>query len=120
MGSMRNNGLVCGKSLDDFLSAIEGFHGWKAPGLIIGGFMVDLCQALIGKDVEADAIVESRHCLPDAIQIFTPCTVGNGWLKILDWDKFAITLYDRHTCDGYRVWLDLEKLRAFTDILISA
>jgi formylmethanofuran dehydrogenase subunit E len=40
--------------------------------------MVDLARELIGIDTEADAIVETRHCLPDAIQLFTPCTVGNG------------------------------------------
>jgi formylmethanofuran dehydrogenase subunit E len=103
---------VCGRSLDNFLREIENFHGWKAPGLVLGGFMVDWAQELIGPDVEADAIAESRHCLPDAIQLFTPCTIGNGWLKILDWDKYALSLYDRKSFDGYRVWLDLEKTRS--------
>ncbi len=83
--------LICGKSQEAFLMEIEAFHGWKAPGLILGGFM-GWAQELIGPDVEADAIVETYHCLPDAVQIFTPCTVGNGWLKVLDWDKFALSL----------------------------
>jgi formylmethanofuran dehydrogenase subunit E len=108
--------LVCGRPMDEFLGAIESFHGWKAPGLVLGGFMVDLAQELIGPGVEADAIAETRHCLPDAIQIFTPCTVGNGWLKILDWDKFAISLYDRRRLTGYRVWLDLEKTKLFPNL----
>ena len=85
--------MVCGKPLEDFLSSIENFHGWKAPGLVLGGFMVDLAQ-----------------------EIFTPCTIGNGWLKILDWDKFAISLYDRRQRNGYRVWLDLEKMRSFPNL----
>ncbi len=101
--------LICGKTQEKFLLEIEAFHGWKAPGLILGAFMVDWAQELIGPDVEADAIVETCHCLPDAVQIFTPCTIGNGWLKVLDWDKFALSLYDRNKLDGYRVWLDLDK-----------
>jgi len=34
--------------------------------------MVDWAIERIGNDIEADAIVETRHCLPDAIQLFTP------------------------------------------------
>ncbi len=107
---------VCGRSLEDFLDTIEKFHGWKAPGLVIGGFMVDWAQELTGPGVEADAFVETRHCLPDAIQLFTPCTYGNGWMKVLDWDKFALSLYDKKTLDGVRVWLDLEKTRSYPNI----
>ncbi len=116
MSTLLSNQKICGKSREDFLAAIGAFHGWKAPGLVIGGFMVDLAQELIGPGVETDAVVESRHCLPDAIQIFTPCTVGNGWLKILDWDKFALCLYDRHGLKGYRIWLDIEKLGKYPNL----
>lgn len=107
---------LCGRPLIDCLRIIEDFHGWKAPGLVIGMFMIDLARELVGEHVEADAIVETRHCLPDAIQLFTPCTVGNGWMKILDWDKFALSLYDRKKRYGYRVWLDLEKTRQFPNL----
>jgi formylmethanofuran dehydrogenase subunit E len=105
--------IVCGRPLDECLRVIEGFHGWQAPGLVLGLFMVNLARELIGADTEADAIVETRHCLPDAVQLFTPCTVGNGWMKILDWDKFALTLFDRREFGGVRVWLDLAKTRQF-------
>ena len=107
---------VCGKSSEEFYRAIERFHGWKAPGVVIGGFMVDLAQERIGPDVEADAIVETIHCLPDAVQIFTPCTCGNGWMKVIDWDKFALTLYDKKTLHGERVWLDIGKICRFPDV----
>lgn len=107
---------VCGKSYEEFYHAIESFHGWKAPGVVIGGFMVDLAQEHIGPGVEADAVVETIHCLPDAVQIFTPCTFGKGWLKVVDWDKFALTLYDKKTLKGVRVWLDIEKIRRFPDV----
>jgi formylmethanofuran dehydrogenase subunit E len=107
---------VCGRSIEEFLEAIERFHGWRAPGVVIGGYMVDYARDFIGPDVEADAIVETNHCLPDAVQLFTPCTYGNGWMKVLDWDKFALSLYDKKTLEGVRVWLDLEKCRHFPAI----
>jgi formylmethanofuran dehydrogenase subunit E len=107
---------VCGRSLDVFFSDIKRFHGFVSPGLVLGGFMVDWAQELIGLHVEADAVAETCHCLPDAVQIFTPCTIGNGWLKVLDWDKFALCLYDKKALTGHRVWLDLEKARLFPNI----
>lgn len=107
---------ICGRSPQDVLNTIESFHGWTAPGIVLGGFMVDWAQELVGPDIESDAIVESRYCLPDAVQLFTPCTIGNGWLKILDWDKFALSLYDRKNLAGYRIWLDLDKTRQFPDL----
>jgi formylmethanofuran dehydrogenase subunit E len=108
--------MVCGRSLDAFYNDIERFHGFVSPGLVLGGFMVDWAQELMGPNVEADAVVETCHCLPDAVQIFTPCTIGNSWLKVLDWDKFALCLYDKRKLAGYRVWLDLKKAHLFPKI----
>ena len=92
--------VVCGYKTADLLKKIEGFHAHVAPGLVLGAFMVDLAQRLMGPGAIADAVVETRKCLPDAIQIFTPCTIGNGWMTVLDWRKFAITLYDKETFQG--------------------
>lgn len=103
--------MICGRTRDELLTEIRNFHGFVAPGLLIGAFMVDLTYDCLEKQGEYDAIVETRNCLPDAIQILTPCTVGNGWLKILDLGKFAITMYDRNTFEGCRTWLDLEKAK---------
>jgi formylmethanofuran dehydrogenase subunit E len=108
--------MICGRTRDELLTDIRNFHGFVAPGLLIGAFMVDLTYELLEEDGEYDAIVETRHCLPDAIQILTPCTVGNGWLKILDLGKFAITMYDRHTFLGRRTWLDLDKAQAYETV----
>ena len=91
---------ICGRPVEEFLLAVENFHGLKAPGVVIGGFMVDWAQEGLSPGVEADAIVETCHCLPDAVQLLTPCTFGNGWLKVLDWDKFALSLYDKKTLGG--------------------
>lgn len=112
--------VICGLPRDDFLKKIEAFHGFTAPGLVIGGLMVDMAQELVrenmGEGVDADAIVEAKHCLPDAVQIFTPCTIGNGWLKIVDWGKFALCLYDKNSMHGYRVWFDVSKAANFPNL----
>jgi formylmethanofuran dehydrogenase subunit E len=63
-----------------------------------------------------DALCESDSCLPDAIQILTPCTVGNGWLKIVNTGRFAITLYDKKSGDGIRVSVDAAKLDRYPEI----
>ena len=107
---------ICGWPLESYLQALEDFHGWRAPGAVIGGFMVDFAQEALPPGIEADAIVETCHCLPDAVQLLTPCTFGNGWLKVLDWDKFALSLYNKKTLEGFRVWLDLTKTLAFPEI----
>lgn len=108
--------MICGRTPEELLHDIQAFHGYVAPGLLIGAYMIDSVNRRMGKNIEADAIVETRHCLPDAVQIFSPCTIGNGWMKILDLDKFAITFHDRHTHEGIRVWLDLEKTENHPEI----
>ena len=50
---------VCGRPLKKFLEEVEKFHGWKALGILIGGFMVDWGLELLGGGVEFDAIVET-------------------------------------------------------------
>jgi len=114
--SWASSGLLCGRPAAQTLEIIERFHGAPAPGVVIGAVMVDWARERIGPGVEADAIVETERCLPDAVQLFTPCTIGNGWLRVLDWDRFALTLYDRFSRKGFRVWLDAGKTSAYPAI----
>jgi len=109
-------GVLCGRPAALVVEEIRRFHGFPAPGVVIGAFMVDWAQEHIGPGIEADAIVETLRCLPDAVQLFTPCTLGNGWLRVLDWDRFALTLYDRASRRGVRVWLDARKTAAYPAI----
>ena len=103
-------------TLEGYIDRVRAFHGYAAPGVIIGGLMVDLAYRQLPDEGLFDAICETYRCLPDAVQLLTPCTIGNGWMKILDWDKFALSLYDRRTFDGVRIWLDLEKAQSFPNI----
>jgi len=103
-------------SVEDYMHLVRSFHGNIAPGLIIGGFMVDLARGGLPEGVLFDAISETRTCLPDAIQLLTPCTIGNGWLKVLDFGRYALCLYDKYQGDGVRVFLDPAKIEDWPEI----
>jgi len=103
-------------SFEDYLHLVESFHGNVAPGLVIGGFMVDLALKRMPEGVLLDAICETTTCLPDAIQLLTPCTVGNGWLKIFNLGRFALSLYGKEDGTGIRVFLDAAKLEAWPEV----
>ena len=95
---------------DEYIEMIKAFHGHVAPGVVIGGFMVDLAFRNLPEGNFFDAVCETRACLPDAIQLLTPCTVGNGWLKIINLGRFALTFFEKFTGSGVRVFVDNKKL----------
>ncbi len=103
-------------SYEEYVRLVESFHGGLAPGLLIGGFMVDLALKNLPEGEFFDAICETEACLPDAVQLLTPCTTGNGWMQVLDFGKFAISLYEKSTGEGIRVYLDLEKLEKWSEV----
>ncbi|MEM5785732.1 MAG: FmdE family protein [Syntrophobacteraceae bacterium] len=103
-------------SYEDYLQLVGSFHGTAAPGLVLGGFMVEMGLRHTPKGVLFDAICETTACLPDAIQLLTPCTIGNGWLKIVSLGRFALSLYDKYEGNGVRVYLDPEKLKRWPEI----
>ena len=82
---------------EEFMEEARAFHGYPAPGLIIGGYMVELAKRHMPEGVLYDAVSETAHCLPDAVQLLTPCTFGNGWLRVLPFGIYAVTLYDKAT-----------------------
>ncbi|MBN2362662.1 formylmethanofuran dehydrogenase subunit E family protein [candidate division WOR-3 bacterium] len=103
-------------SYEEYIRLVESFHGSLAPGLLIGGFIIDLAMKNLPEGDFFDAICETQSCLPDAVQILTPCTIGNGWLKVFDFGKFAVTLYEKKSGNGVRVYLDAEKLINWPEI----
>ena len=107
---------ICSYSYEKYISLVKSFHGHVAPGVLIGGFMVDLALKNLSKEELFDAICETRACLPDAIQLLTPCTVGNGWLKVINVGRFAICLYEKVRGEGVRVFLDPIKIERWSEI----
>jgi formylmethanofuran dehydrogenase subunit E len=107
---------ICTYSYEEYLQLVKSFHGNLAPGLIIGGFVVDLALKHLPEGEFFDALCETPVCLPDAVQILTPCTIGNGWLTVLDIGRFAVTMYEKKGGQGVRVFLDAEKLENWPEI----
>jgi len=106
---------IAAYSYDEYVHLVKSFHGSLAPGLVIGGFIVDLALKNLPEGEFFDAICETSVCLPDAVQLLTPCTIGNGWLKVVDLGRFAVTLYEKEKGAGIRVYLDTDKLKAWPE-----
>lgn len=101
---------IRGLSVDKYMEKVKAFHGHLAPGMVCGGFMVELIMRNLPENGLYDAIVETRACLPDTVQVLTPCTIGNGWLKIMDTGRFSMMFYDKYSGYGVRASLDQDKL----------
>jgi formylmethanofuran dehydrogenase subunit E len=103
-------------TFEEFKAKAAAFHGYPAPGLIIGGYMVELARRQLPAGTLFDAVAETAKCLPDAVQILTPCTLGNGWMRVLNLGRYALSLYDKYTGTGVRVWIDLERMAPYEEI----
>jgi formylmethanofuran dehydrogenase subunit E len=107
---------ICSYSVDDYMRLAKSFHGSIAPGLLVGGYMVDLAVKQMDEGILFDAISETSSCLPDAIQLLTPCTTGNGWLRIMDFGRFALSIYNKESGEGVRVTLNYRSLDEWGEI----
>lgn len=108
--------IIRNYTFEEFVERVKEFHGYAAPGVIIGGSMVDLAYHHLPKEGLFDALCETPKCLPDAIQLLTPCTVGNGWLTVVNIGRYALTLYNKETGEGVRVFVDTEKLEIWPEL----
>ena len=95
---------------EEYIEKVKGFHGSVAPGLVAGGIMVDIARANLPEGELFDVLCETKQCLADAVQLLTPCTIGNGWLKIVDTSRYALIFFNKYTGEGVRVHLDAAKL----------
>ncbi|MGC9964413.1 MAG: FmdE family protein [Syntrophobacteraceae bacterium] len=114
--TVSNSETIGRYSYPEYLAAVKSFHGYDAPGLMMGGFMVNMAMRHMPGGVLYDAVSETRNCLPDAIQLLTPCTMGNGWLRILNLGRYALSLYDKKTGEGVRVFVDAQKARSWPEV----
>ena len=103
----------------EMLSQIEKlvpFHGYLSTGAFIGLQMLKIAKELLDiKNGERVFVTcETLNCLPDPFQILCGSTIGNKGLKILDYDKMAITINKaaetgEERVKGVRIFLDPEK-----------
>jgi len=102
--------------LDGYIQLVESFHNYAAPGVILGGFMVNLAKGHLPEGTLFNALCETSVCLADAIQLLTPCTIGNGRLKILNLGRYALSLFDKDKGIGVRVFLLPQKIDENSEI----
>lgn len=102
-------------TFQEFKTMAERFHGYAAPGLLLGGYMVALAQKHLPEGTLFEAISETRKCLPDAVQLLSLCSMGNNWIKVRDMGRYAVTLYDKYAGKGVRVSIDIKKLDAWPE-----
>ena len=103
-------------TFEEYVEECRKFHSYPAPGLIIGGIMVQAARIRLPQGLLFDAVAETSSCLPDAVQLLTPCTAGNGWLRVVDLSRYAVTLYNKYTGEGVRVLLDAGKLDPWPEL----
>lgn len=104
---------ICGIGYSDFIIRMEEFHGYQSPGILLGGLMLDAALKDLETTPYLNVVTETVVCLPDAVQLLTPCTIGNGFLQIFDWGKFALTPYDRTTRFGMRASINYDRLSSY-------
>ena len=102
-------------TLDDFLRRTENLHGYAAPGVLAGGYLVARAKRLLPPDSLFEVVCETSKCLPDAVQLLTVCSIGSGRLWIRDSGRYAVTLFDKYTLEGIRSSIDLEQLEKFPE-----
>ncbi len=78
--------------------------------------MVERAMEEMPSGILYNAVSETPACLPDAIQLLTPCTIGNGWLAVLHLGRFALALYDKASGEGIRVSLDHDRIEEFAEL----
>jgi len=101
---------IGGYSYKEFREMATLFHNYPAPGLMLGGYMVEAGKAMMPEGTLYEVLAETPWCLPDAAQMLTPCTIGNGWLKVVNLGRYAVTLHDKHSGEGVRFSVCPEKL----------
>lgn len=103
-------------TFEEFCQLAANFHGYAAPGVLIGGYMVEKARSALPEGTLFEAVVESPKCLPDAVQLLTLCSTGNQRMKIHNLGRYALSLFDKHSGEGYRVSLNSEKMRAYPEL----
>lgn len=103
-------------TFDEFCRLAENFHGYAAPGVLIGGYMVEKAKAALPPGTLFEAVAESPKCLPDAVQLLTLCSTGNQRLKIHNLGRYAVSLFDKHDGRGVRVSLDSKEMAKWPEL----
>ncbi|MCD1295040.1 formylmethanofuran dehydrogenase [Methanocella sp. CWC-04] len=77
-----------------FIDKAVQYHGFPAPGVILGAYMIDLALEKLdtGPDEKLFAIAETSKCLSDSIGIITGCTPGSSKFLLFDTGRLSLAI----------------------------
>lgn len=106
--------------LDEAIKKAIEFHNFPSPGVVLGVIMFEYAlEELLerfGKAKKLGAMVETWLCLPDGVKIGSRELYGRCQMKVVDFGKMAVTVFDRDSGKGVRVTLDPTKTPKFKRI----
>lgn len=78
----------------EFMDKSVNYHGFPAPGVILGAYMIDLALEKLGAaaDDKLFAIAETKKCVSDSIGIITGCTSGSSKFLLFESGRISIAL----------------------------
>ncbi|MFQ6003717.1 MAG: FmdE family protein [Candidatus Zixiibacteriota bacterium] len=93
--------------IESMLKEIGYFRRILGPGVAYGAKMTLAAKEHLKikdlKKANLFVVVETDHCLPDAIQFLCGCTIGNRRLIVKDYGKMAATFIDRDARRAIRI-----------------
>ena len=103
-------------SYEDYVHLVEFFSRQSGAGAAHRGLYRRSGPEKPAAGEFFDAICETSICLPDAVQLLTPCTIGNGWVEDLRRRPLCRDPVRKRKWRGkIRVHLDSEKLKPWPE-----
>lgn len=92
----------------EFVDRAVAYHGFPAPGVVLGAYMVDLALEKLdpAPGERLYAVAETRKCLSDSIGVLTGCTPGSHRFVLFNTGRLSLAI-GREAGDA------LEGVRAF-------
>jgi formylmethanofuran dehydrogenase subunit E len=107
-------------SMKEDIKKLIKFHGYLSSGALIGYQMLNIAKREldIHDDEKIYVTCETLNCVPDPFQILRSSTIGNKGLKVLDYDKMAVTVNkgagkDEKFVKGIRIYFDAKKTEKY-------
>lgn len=109
---------VTGDRARQFIEKAVGYHGFPAPGVIIGAYMVDIALEELGASPEDKlyAVAETSKCVSDSIGIITGCTSGSSKFHLFETGRLSIAIgrdEGNDTAECVRVFIDHRKTSGY-------
>lgn len=84
---------VCGR-VRRFIDDSVRYHGFPAPGIILGAYMADLALEKLGAEPgdRLFAVAETAKCVSDSIGVITGCTPGSSKFLLFNTGRISLAI----------------------------